>query len=178
MNRDKEICEALGMRECSNCGVIKPISEFWRDKRNKDGVMNACKECRRLYLIAWRTENPEKAREHSAINYRRDVEKHRVHNAMSTAIKYGRIKRLHACSVCGKVTTDLHGHHEDYSKRFSVKWLCRVCHKAVHSRLILTTSSAPTTASCAMRFGSSSVLIRRVPSRDPVAISPRLRPEI
>jgi hypothetical protein len=41
------------------CGLVKPLSDFFRDKHRKDGVQTYCKDCRKKY---WQ-ENPEKRRE-------------------------------------------------------------------------------------------------------------------
>lgn len=34
------------------------------------------------------------------------------------------------CEQCG--TPKAHAHHEDYSKPLDVRWLCALCHSAVH----------------------------------------------
>lgn len=62
------------------------------------------------HKIAWRRRNPEKAF---------------AHDVFAAAIRAGKITRL-PCEVCGSPKTD--GHHEDYSKPLSVRWLCRKHH--------------------------------------------------
>lgn len=37
------------MKTCSKCGKTKPLSEFHKAKRNKDGYTGQCGECRRAY---------------------------------------------------------------------------------------------------------------------------------
>lgn len=37
------------------------------------------------------------------------------------------------CEVCGDVTVD--AHHDDYSKPFEVRWLCRLHHLRLHAEL-------------------------------------------
>ncbi len=32
-------------KECRKCGVVKPISQFYRNKAKKDGYENICKSC-------------------------------------------------------------------------------------------------------------------------------------
>lgn len=45
---------------CSNCGQEKPISEFPKCKRNKDGLDTHCKECRNAKNKAYREANKDK----------------------------------------------------------------------------------------------------------------------
>jgi hypothetical protein len=47
------------------------------------------------------------------------------------AIKSGKLTRL-PCEACGEIKAE--AHHEDYSKPFDVKWLCRKCHATAHHK--------------------------------------------
>ena len=47
------------MKVCKSCGEKKPLSEFYKEKRMKDGHFNQCKSCRK----EWYHENKEKAKE-------------------------------------------------------------------------------------------------------------------
>lgn len=47
---------------CSNCGQEKPISEFPKCKRNKDGLDTHCKECRNAKNKAYREANKDKVK--------------------------------------------------------------------------------------------------------------------
>lgn len=47
------------------------------------------------------------------------------------AVKSGKIKKL-PCQVCGESRVE--GHHPDYSKPLSVKWLCKKHHIAEHKK--------------------------------------------
>ena len=44
---------------CSKCGVWKPLEEYCKYKRNKDGRCSYCKECKNKYNKQWRENNPE-----------------------------------------------------------------------------------------------------------------------
>ena len=71
-NRRREL-HAAGMKECCDCGVIKPLDEFVRIRRNcADGISGftaACKPCRRIRDNKWRTDNRVHAQAKSRANY-------------------------------------------------------------------------------------------------------------
>lgn len=50
------------MKECRSCRVSQPVTEFWNDKRSKDGLGSYCKPCARERHNAWRKANPDKIR--------------------------------------------------------------------------------------------------------------------
>jgi hypothetical protein len=48
------------MKKCSKCGEEKELSEFYKGKKNKDGYMTYCKECRNKQIHKWELNNKEK----------------------------------------------------------------------------------------------------------------------
>lgn len=65
----------INVKKCSSCKTIKPFSDFNKNKSQKDGFDNNCKECRKLsrlnnsdkrikYMRDWRTKNPTARRDH------------------------------------------------------------------------------------------------------------------
>lgn len=62
---------------------------------------------------------------------RRYPEKAKAHNAVATAVRWGRLKPPDCCEVC-KLASKVHGHHEDYSRPLEVIWVCPDCHKGLH----------------------------------------------
>lgn len=54
---------------------------------------------------------------------------YKVQKELQKAVKHGEIQRL-PCEVCGHEKSE--GHHDDYSKPLSVRWLCRRHHREVH----------------------------------------------
>jgi hypothetical protein len=79
----------------------------------------------------WQRDKPK--RQALAAEYRRrNPEKTKARNAVSNAIRDGRIKR-EPCLFCDNPQT--HGHHHDYSLPLVVTWLCRDHHWLVHGRL-------------------------------------------
>jgi 5-methylcytosine-specific restriction endonuclease McrA len=63
------------LKTCTGCKAGKPLHEFHRHKRSKDGVRQRCKTCRAQATAEDRSANPEKYRDQS----RRYYEKNRVH---------------------------------------------------------------------------------------------------
>ncbi len=57
--------EIISKKRCTKCGLVKPLEEFVKDVRNKDGRGSRCKDCeaerQRLYF----KKNPGLSREHS-----------------------------------------------------------------------------------------------------------------
>lgn len=50
----------INTKQCSKCKTIKPVSEFYKKKRNKDGLDTICIACNKAYQDArkkQRTEN-------------------------------------------------------------------------------------------------------------------------
>jgi hypothetical protein len=46
-------------KACNLCGKVKPLSEFWRDSRRRDGYRAACRPCERIRNANWMEENRE-----------------------------------------------------------------------------------------------------------------------
>jgi 5-methylcytosine-specific restriction endonuclease McrA len=50
------------MKQCSKCLQVFEKSNFYRDKKGKDGLKSQCKQCSKSEYISWRKENPDKVR--------------------------------------------------------------------------------------------------------------------
>lgn len=46
------------MKTCTVCNLEKPITEFWPDRRRKNGLMARCKSCNREQFRAYRASRP------------------------------------------------------------------------------------------------------------------------
>lgn len=65
-------------------------------------------------------------------------EARRAHWAVHNAVVRGLLERPDDCEKCGyvgRVTRDIHAHHDDYSKPLDVRWLCSSCHGRHHRAL-------------------------------------------
>lgn len=66
------------------------------------------------------------------------VEKNRAYRVLRTAIESGAVVKPNSCGKCGTAAkrqdgaSAIQGHHDDYSKPLSVKWLCPPCHRSHH----------------------------------------------
>ena len=59
------------MKECSKCGIEKPLTEFYKDRQKKNGHRSQCKSCtKKLYA-----ENKEEIAKNSAKYYAKNKEK-------------------------------------------------------------------------------------------------------
>lgn len=69
---------------------------------------------RHEYTVRYRETNPKK---------------YRAHCVVGRAIKTGKLV-TEPCEVCG--SENVHGHHDDYDKPLTVRWLCAEHHVAWH----------------------------------------------
>jgi hypothetical protein len=136
-------------KECFKCKTVKPLESFYKHSQMADGHLNKCKECAKHDANKHRSENLEKIRAYdrergkkeSRIKQRvevtrawREQDKRRfaAHKAVANAIKKGELTRQ-PCEVCNHEKTV--GHHDDYDKPLSVRWLCQPCHMQHHHRI-------------------------------------------
>ena len=148
-------------KTCNRCNVAKPLEEFYKHPKQANGRMGTCKDCHRAAVQVryidkmkdedWRegelfrqrvktaktrsdgrTSNKEIIRRSRKAWQERNEEKRRAHNAVSNAVRDGRLEKK-PCEICGN--PDSQGHHEDYSKPLDVRWLCVRHHADRHLEL-------------------------------------------
>jgi len=125
-------------RKCTSCKRELELStkNFCRVKtRNFGGFTYRCKECQNSFK-----KDRYEQRKQYHIEYQKqwvalNPEKARAQYMMSKAIKQGFIVRQ-PCEQCGNPKSL--GHHDDYSKPLSVRWLCAKHHRQFHASLIKT----------------------------------------
>ena len=101
----------------------KKEQKEYRDKK-RDSINEKHRE--------YRENNKEKIREWHIEYSKNNKEKRKAKATVLAHIRNGRMVRPLVCSKCG-VKCKPDGHHEDYSKPTEVIWLCKSCHKFLHS---------------------------------------------
>jgi hypothetical protein len=59
--------------------------------------------------------------------------KRNAQRMLQHAVKKGKIVKLYKCQSCELNDVKLDAHHPDYSKPLKVMWLCKSCHKQLHT---------------------------------------------
>ena len=141
------------MKTCCRCDGVKPSSDFYKAKSNADGRANKCKDCTKKsvvvnyyenrdhylkYKAAYgkayaKTESGKLSSKNRGARWRSKYPKKRTaSDAVSYAIRSGKIIKLDICEDCRSKPSVIHGHHDDYDKKLQVRWLCGPCHKKWH----------------------------------------------
>jgi hypothetical protein len=133
---------------CKYCNTFKDIDDFSKHHGMKDGHLGKCKVCASAFTRKWYRDNIttrisyEKERSNNAdrkvarIKYQKEGRErnalaYKSHNAVSSAIREGRIVKQ-PCQKCGLEKAE--AHHPDYSKPLEIEWLCRPCHMLEHGK--------------------------------------------
>lgn len=140
------------MKKCFKCNKKLSLTHFYKHAQMKDGYLNKCKDCAKSDVIMnrlnklnyYRKYDIERAKTEKRITLNRTIvrnyrtkhpERLRANNAIQRAKSKGKLKSQ-PCQKCGQVS-NVHAHHDDYSKPLDIIWLCSVHHKARHKELKL-----------------------------------------
>lgn len=52
------------MKVCKDCGISKPLSDFYMHKSKKSGFQSYCKGCANIRRVEWARKNTEKTRQY------------------------------------------------------------------------------------------------------------------
>lgn len=135
-------------KRCPQCGEIKPLTEFHKDSKRKDGLAFRCKVCAIKLAKAYNETHKERHKEerrkrgfinsetHKRLNKeyaKRFPERVRANYLVNRAVRTKQIPPVkeRACDCCGEAAR--HYHHPDYSKPLEVVPLCESCHRRAHS---------------------------------------------
>jgi len=112
-----------GLRQCYKCKEIKTLEEFKKHgKKSKSKYSSLCKECQRQYYKEWYKKH----------NRNRNKKAVKACSLFNQYMKENNIQRPQFCSICGK-EDNIRAHHPDYSKPLEIIWVCRQCHREIHS---------------------------------------------
>jgi hypothetical protein len=57
----------ITQKRCTKCGEKKPLDEFTKDRRKKNGRGSCCSKCKSKSKLDWIHRNPEKNREYQKV---------------------------------------------------------------------------------------------------------------
>ena len=139
------------MKRCFKCKRIKELRFFYKHSKTSDGHLGKCKACTKRD-VKKRWQNPE-ARERIRL-YEKERQQdpkrraklteykkrsraklkgaYRAYKRIASAVRSGKITKK-PCETCG--VQKVEGHHTDYRKPLSVKWLCTKHHLEEHGRV-------------------------------------------
>lgn len=135
-------------KRCFKCGVLKPLTEFYKHRKMLDGHLNKCKGCTKSDASQYRAANIEAARAYDrnrpnkqarsvvqqeyTKEYREKFpNKYKAHVLVNNYLRDGKLLK-EPCEVCS-TNECVVAHHDDYAKPLDVRWLCEVHHKEWHS---------------------------------------------
>lgn len=131
-------------KKCTRCITVKPLSDYYSDKRASDGKASQCKACNcdnakawarknrdklNGFKRAWRKANPDKVRLETKAQRAKNPIAYKARNAVMNALKAGKISKM-PCVYC--LAEKVEAHHYDYSKPLEVMWLCAEHHGMIH----------------------------------------------
>lgn len=136
------------MATCKKCNAEN--AEFYKSNPNK------CKPCVRASSRAYRAANIDRVRTYDRVRHveggsrgeasvearlrartrwlANNKQKRAAHVAVSNAVRDGKLVNPGVCSACKSSHRDVEAHHDDYSLKLDVRWLCVPCHSAHHRR--------------------------------------------
>ena len=134
---------------CKHCGSVRPLDDFYPDKKTKDGKSYYCKSCLRERARTWAKVNPERAKARHAAWVESNPDKAKAHQSKSYASgkwrdgwyrrAYGISEELYLktlerqkgkCAICGTTEPGGRGRfHVDHDHKSGAvrKLLCKSC---------------------------------------------------
>ena len=118
--------DGADMKKCSECGLVKPVAAFCKDKHHATGLKSGCRICAGKRWVAWREAHPEQLK-HS---YRKTHYKttYGLSDADADALAKDR-NRMGTCPVCGEHTKLVIDHRHATGKMR--ERICSSCNSAL-----------------------------------------------
>lgn len=134
-----DIDQTISEKYCSRCKGIKPVGEFDRQRRSRDGLQKRCRACMREVNHDWHERNKEKASELRRVWVANNPERVKAIGRKGHLKKeYGLsledydqlVKAQDGKCVCGSMTKPLHVDHDH--KTGAVRGLlCGPCNRTI-----------------------------------------------
>lgn len=145
-------------KKCSKCKLLKPISEFHKDKYKKDGLTCWCKDCKRKYGRKYHKKNKLEICRKASIYFQLHKKEKQVYDRIRDKKRYIEFKKLliqlrvNGCAICGshinlefhhvtpedkifKISDGSRYDYETFMKEFyKCMLLCSKCHGKVHKK--------------------------------------------
>lgn len=143
------------MKTCRICKQTKSKSDFPKRTDSPDGLRNNCKLCRDAYTKAYFSKHMKDPiwKEKTLARIRKSHAKYnaagkRIRSKNKCTIEVSKYRKRHPekykaqwmalrafpimqpCEICGNSVTERH--HDDYSKPFQIRWLCKQHHNQHH----------------------------------------------
>ena len=141
-------------KRCTRCRRLRIKTNFYPDRREKDGLMRRCKSCydmvtkgdyndinAQIYARRYYRKNKPKVLLKTQ-EYRKNYpDRINAHKAVHKALKDGILVKPDSCAnlKCSrKGVGRIEAHHESYKKEnwLDVIWLCSSCHKLINKRTL------------------------------------------
>ena len=134
------------MKQCGTCGDTKPLDQFYRSQRNKDGRQYHCKLCGNRKRREWAKANPERNAEWKRLGNRNLTPEQKANKGLlrfrMTVQDFERMasRQGGVCAACGTAPPPGQRLHVDHdhaccSKRYT-------CGKCVRGLLCLNCNAA------------------------------------
>lgn len=123
--KNKEKCKEYSRKERER--RAEKIDQYRKSPEGRAKILLAVKN--------WRIKNREHYLETQREYKKKNRDKINARFRVTNAILRGKLKRGTICEIC-QTEGKMEAHHEDYSKPLDVKWLCFVCHRKQHNKLL------------------------------------------
>lgn len=125
---------------CPKCKVEKLFNQYYRDITTKLGISVYCMPCQRKQASDYEKTEKGKAtvRRKNANMVAKYPIKSQARRILHSKVKSGVIIKPTQCSLCNNYFQKrwIQAHHEDYNRPLDVLWLCDICHKKKHNKII------------------------------------------
>lgn len=129
--------ECIGKRSASE--MVFAIVSCFLEQIGKEQSFLSAEDVEKMYDLRFYTKHGKRRRLSQGKNGKTHTynTKRKAQQLLNRAIKAGRIRRPETCSRCGvkprnRKRSGILGHHHNYSKPYSVTWVCERCHKELH----------------------------------------------